>query len=353
MTVTVNEGIRIESVPSCALCHELGRPLYDGMRDRLFDAPGVWGLLRCSSCGLVWLSPRPIPEDIGKVYATYFTHETDAAPQPKTWFRTHLEQAILATTFGYREFLNGSGWRRLGRAAGAIPFLRERVGQDVMYLEGFRRGKLLDVGCGSGGFLARMRSLGWGVQGVEPDAEAARIAREQHGIPVAGSTLEQAELPSASVDAVTMSHVIEHVHDPVALLRECHRVLRVGGRLAIVTPNVESLGRAVFRQWWMALDPPRHLCLFSLCTLRACAEKAGFRVELLRSNAWCAREIYWESYEIWRKGRSQIGRGNTWSTFAGWIFQMAEEGIRHFSSGAGEQLLLVAAKAGAPSEVDA
>lgn len=75
-SVRINEGIRVNEAPLCLLCSNEGLPLYQGLRDRLFSAPGTWALMRCPKCGLVWLNPRPVPQDIGKLYEYYYTHDT-------------------------------------------------------------------------------------------------------------------------------------------------------------------------------------------------------------------------------------------------------------------------------------
>jgi SAM-dependent methyltransferase len=87
--------------------------------------------------------------------------------------------------------------------------------------------------------------------------------------------LESIGYPDNSFDAITMSHVIEHVHDPVALLKECYRILKPAGYLVVTTPNINSWGHKKFEENWIHLDPPRHLHLFSQNTLQTCAEKAG------------------------------------------------------------------------------
>ncbi len=80
------------------------------------------------------------------------------------------------------------------------------------------------------------------------------------------------------VPLLSLTHVIEHVHDPVDLLRECGRVLRPGGRMMVETPNAESSGHRLFGIAWHGLDAPRHLYLFSPTSLLVCAQKAGLQI---------------------------------------------------------------------------
>ena len=187
------------------------------------------------------------------------------------------------------------------------PF-RERIGSSVMWLDASRRGRLLDVGCGSGQFLANMRDLGWEVMGVEPDPEAARVAREKLGLEVCQGTLAESEFPQDSFDVVTMSHVIEHVPDPLGLLKECKGILKPGGRLVLVTPNIESLGARVFGEFWRGWEPPRHLFLFSPRTLSRCVESAGLQNRVLTTPANGARFMWTESRLLRRDGVLPGGR---------------------------------------------
>jgi SAM-dependent methyltransferase len=91
-------------------------------------------------------------------------------------------------------------------------------------------------------------------------------------------SFESIGYPDNSFDAIAMYHVIEHIPDPISLLKECYRILKPGGHLFAVTPNIESWGHRKFGINWRGLEPPRHLHLFSQTTLHSCAQKSGFKV---------------------------------------------------------------------------
>jgi 2-polyprenyl-3-methyl-5-hydroxy-6-metoxy-1,4-benzoquinol methylase len=210
-----------------------------------------------------------------------------------------------------------------------------------MCLDGIKKGRLLDVGCGNGRFLAIMRDAGWEVLGVDVDPLSAKIAKEQFGVPVIVGTLAEAGLPDESFDAVTLNHVIEHVYDPIALLRECHRVLKPQGRVVVVTPNVESMGHQVFRGYWRGLEPPRHLYLFALRTLRICAAKSGLHIKALRTSSRSARFIWTVSHTIKEKGRFSDSDVTWRLRIKGLAFQAREMVALRASEGAGEELILI------------
>jgi len=141
---------------------------------------------------------------------------------------------------------------------------------------------VLDVGCGQGRLLVRLKALGWEVEGQEIDPDAGAHSLEDRAIRVYRAPLAELCLPEGRYDAIVMNHVIEHAVDPPALLRECRRLLKQDGQLVVVTPNAGSLGHRLFGAHWRPLEPPRHLFLFSDRNLPDLARKAGFS----RSEAW-------------------------------------------------------------------
>ena len=339
--MNVNDSIRVEELCECFLCGNRGRPLYRGLRDPVYSVPGLWDFSYCSSCHLAWLNPRPIRTDAGKAYPNYFTHEMDP-PQPRLQsLRKRLKNAVLSVGLGYDEVPIHLWWRWVGRFVNLSPALRELVGVTILYLPRSERGRLVDVGCGNGTFLATMRDLGWDVLGVEIDPEGARVARDRYGLPVFAGNLEEAGLPDESVDVVTMSHVIEHVHEPIKLLRECERVLKPTGKLIVLTPNVESLGHRLFKEFWRGLEPSRHLFLFSPRSLLLTAQKAGFNAPIVTTSACTARYMYAASRQIRKRAVADFQPPLSAGSLA---FGLAENLFNVCSRKSGEEIALLAVK---------
>lgn len=352
--MTLNEGIRVGEVETCLLCGEEGLPLYHGMRDRLFSAAGVWGFLQCPQCGLVWLDPRPCREDLGKIYEGYYTHTGEGTNGRLAGVREKLRRTVFSVVAGSGSVVQGWRWKLAARILSRVPPIREMARLGTMCLDGSRQGKLLDVGCGGGQFLALMRDFGWEVLGVEPDVEAAKLAKERFRVPVLVGTLDKAGLLDESFDAVSLNHVIEHVHDPIELLRECRRVVKPAGRVVVLTPNIESVGHRLFRDCWRDLDPPRHFYLFSMSTLAECAERSGFEIRVLRTSSRWARHIWATSRALKRtSGGNGLAR-RLQHKAEGLAFHLVEGAVRPFWPRAGEELVLVAGKeaavAGYPKE---
>jgi SAM-dependent methyltransferase len=139
-----------------------------------------------------------------------------------------------------------------------------------------RRGRLLDVGCAAGFFLAEAQPH-YEVQGVELSAWSSAWAREQLGLPVFTGTLQQAALPADHFDLITLWDVIEHVPDPVPLLAEAARVLKPGGQLVLTTGDWGSAYAQRHGRDWHLMTPPWHLTMFSRATLTKAAERAGLK----------------------------------------------------------------------------
>ncbi len=340
--------IRSRPAPSCILCGGTGGLLYEKLSDRSFSAPGQWDLRRCerAGCGLIWLDPVPVEEDIGKAYQGYYTH---SQPEPGPSLVRDACWAVwlsyLGRRFGYTRGV-GPAWLRLFSPLALLhPGGRDELDAAAMHLPApSGPARVLDVGCGSGVLLARMQSLGWQVEGVEVDPAAVEAARRR-GVTVHLGSLEAQKFPVNRFDAVHSAHVIEHVYDPLALLRECARVLKPGGNLVILTPNTESWGHRHFGSAWLNLDPPRHLVLFSPATLRRAAEQAGLRVQRLDTtvrSAWVYGAL---SRCIQVKGRAEMSElGKPANLLRGIAYQLRQRRILARHPDAGDELLLVATR---------
>ncbi len=257
----IQQSITTQQQLQCHLCDSQSNLLYQNLSDYLFGVSGDWNLRKCSNttCGLVWLDPQPIAEDIDKLYQNYYTHtnEQNLAQLPQS-----KSQSLQAWLYDLFTFIIG------------IKQEREQFNQ--MYLADIKPGKLLDVGCGNGDLLAKFRDLGWDVQGQDTDIKAKEFAEKNYNLTVHLGSLESIGFTENTFDAIILNHVIEHIINPIALLSECYRILKLGGVLIAVTPNILSTSHKFFGQYWRGLEPPRHLYLFSELTLKEIASKSGF-----------------------------------------------------------------------------
>lgn len=267
-----------ETLGACPLCGDPRRELlHAALVDDSFRAvEGRWSLWRCTACTGAYLDPRPDRATIGEAYRRYYTHASAAAgPAALSWrgrIRQWMQDGYLQRRYGAPRPASALG----AALYAALPPYRHM--SDVLYrhLPGPGQGRrLLDVGCGDGGFLRQAQACGWQVEGVEPDAQAVAEGARQ-GVPVRQGGLEVYAGQAGCFDLITLSHVIEHLHDPAAALADCRRLLKPGGTLWLATPNIDSLGHARFGTHWRGLEAPRHLVLFNEPTLRALLRRVGF-----------------------------------------------------------------------------
>jgi 2-polyprenyl-3-methyl-5-hydroxy-6-metoxy-1,4-benzoquinol methylase len=267
----------LDAVPACPVCACSTRTLrLDGVVDNSFrTSPGRWRLWSCADCQSAYLDPRPSAASIHRAYQHYYTHHAPAPPASALrQLHRQLANAYLNRRYGARE--QPAHWLG-GVMIGAVPYLRRFEDRACRHLPPLPRGggAVLDVGCGDGAFLALAQRAGWQVLGLEPDAQAAAVAQQQ-GVPVQVGGLETLAEQQATFDVITLAHVIEHVADPVATLRDCHRLLKPGGQLWLETPNAAGHGLRAFGRHWRGLEAPRHLVLFTPQSLRRAVAEAGF-----------------------------------------------------------------------------
>ena len=271
----------LETVLSCPVCGGERRTLgYEGLVDAVSGvAPGRWTLYVCADCGSGYIDPRPTATSLKRAYAGYFTHapEDPALVRP----RGALSRLLLAAVNGYQARRHGvrrSPASPLGSwLVELVPPLRSAASAQCRHLppQPAGGGRLLDVGCGNGGFLLMAQQAGWQVSGVDFDPDAVGFARSR-GLQVREGGIEAFDEQAEEFDVISMCHVIEHVPEPLALLSRAHRLLKRGGLLWLETPNIESLGAGRFGRDWRGLEPPRHLVLFNRRALRQLFHKLGF-----------------------------------------------------------------------------
>lgn len=139
------------------------------------------------------------------------------------------------------------------------------------------KGNILDIGCGTGAFLHTMREAGWQTTGLEPDETARANAKQLFHIDPLPSN-EIFALPNNSYDAITMWHVMEHVHQLHEYIDQINQLLKSDGRLIVAVPNYTSADAEQYQQYWAAYDVPRHLYHFSPESMKQLMKQHGLEV---------------------------------------------------------------------------
>lgn len=242
----------------------------------LFDAYDVdyqmtekqFRLVRCLDCGLVYINPRPEENEMQMYY-------------PDT-YRPYKRRTGVSV-FRYTEPINPTK-------------------------------RVLDVGCGNGELLEVIAEQDKDVAlcGIDTDERAVAVSRAS-GFPVIHGTLFDACYPDSYFDEIYIMHVLEHVQDPYALLKEIFRVLKPAGRVKIEMPNFRSVSRMIFGRNWKRLDAPRHLYHFTPATLHMMLHKAGFSKSVITGIA--SPKYFLQSFAFWRQGKKRSYPRFVWYVF--------------------------------------
>ncbi|WP_167784816.1 class I SAM-dependent methyltransferase [Ramlibacter rhizophilus] len=266
----------IEVLGRCPVCYSNSRELlHEQLLDRLFGTPGLWTLHRCE-CGVAYLDPRPRSDFLYLAYRDYYTHQRqdEAAGIASLMVRAKalIRRQYVGAKYGVRT-RHSPGYALL-RLFPAQTNALDAFMRHIPMPWGGRR--LLDVGCGDGMFLAHAQLAGWNVMGTELDARAAAQAKSR-GVEVFLGKVEDLLQSGVRFEQITLSHVIEHVADPRAILSAVRSLLVPGGACWIETPNIDAYGHQLFGPAWRGLEPPRHLQLFTRERLRLLCEAVGFQ----------------------------------------------------------------------------
>jgi 2-polyprenyl-3-methyl-5-hydroxy-6-metoxy-1,4-benzoquinol methylase len=225
-------------------------------------------------------------------YSAYYTHE-EADDVPRSRFGL-IKRSLRNGYLNSRYSAHLQPTSRIGRWVTPLLPKRRRIDEDIRHLPTTGKpGVLVDIGCGNGQYLVTAMQLGWETWGIDLDPKAVEAAKKTGAI-VSQGGFPDTGLPSGHFDIVTLSHVIEHVFDPIGALKEVFRILKPGGKIWIATPNLESFGHARFRSNWRGLEPPRHLVLFNHNSLGKALVYSGF-INIQQKHCWGHASWFFQS----------------------------------------------------------
>lgn len=226
----------------CALCNGKQEKTILLAKDYRYElGDNTYKIVQCVNCGLIYVNPRPIDEDMAKFY-------------PSEYHRNEGLQRVFKSIIQM-----------------ADPKLK-------LLLFYKRNGKILDVGCGSGDLLFFFKERGFQTYGVDINQKGCRLAKERVGETIFNCELADCNFPPNTFDVVTLNHSFEHMRDPVDCLRKIHRILKDNGILFISVPNIECFQFKLWRAKYTGLDIPRHLYHYSPKTIKDMISNCGFNV---------------------------------------------------------------------------
>ncbi len=230
----------------CKLCHN--------SEYELFAEIGGYKLVKCKSCGLVYLNPRPSQREIKKLYANKY----GLCKKKTDMHSRQIEEEIN---------------KRRRRCEKIVGILKKKAG------------RVLDVGCGPGFFIACMKRYGWEVTGIDISESAGNFAREYLGLNIYTGIVEETAFKQ-EFDLITMSHLFEHLADPADTLKRIAQLMSKDGMLVVAGPNFGSFDRWWHGMSWEGYKMPSHLYYLTPETYRAFLEKAGFQVVKIEYEFW-------------------------------------------------------------------
>ena len=236
----------------CPLCFSENIGQYLKTRDHFLSGES-FELFKCSDCGFIFLRDHPDETAIGRYYASdeYISHNDSASG-----------------------FINN-----LYRLSRTVTLRKKR--SIIKRYSGLKSGSLLDIGSGTGHFIAFMKEAGWTVKGLEINDKARDYSVSRFGMEVI-SREHLSSLTSACFDCITLWHVLEHLHEPGKYASEIVRLLKPGGICIVALPNCASFDAKYYGVYWAAWDVPRHLWHFTPPSFRVFVEKTGLKIKKMR-----------------------------------------------------------------------
>lgn len=229
-------------------------------QDKFFKTDQIkFGVVKCSSCGLVFLNPQPTEIELKKYYPS------DYGP-----FQDNFE------LLKYGPFLKWfkNNFNQLKRS-----LLGDRIDK-VDLAKKSEKMAYLDFGCGSGTHLQKIKRLNpsWDIYGLDNN-DLACVKAQEKGFKIFSGESANNNLPVDFFDYVYMGQVIEHLNDPKAVLSTISKSMKTNGELILLTPNLDSWAARFFKSYWFALETPRHLFFFTPGSISLLLEQTGFKVE--------------------------------------------------------------------------
>ena len=252
----------MKEITSCPICEREKLNHFMTTKNFRIDFKD-FDIVECAQCNFRFTNPIPTEDEIGVYYNSenYISH-------------TETKKGIVNFLFHIvRKYTLGQKFRLVKK-----------------YVES---GTLLDIGCGSGRFLNYVKEKGWKVTGLEPDAEARAFCKSEHNIDVYPAE-NLPVLQENSADAITMWHVLEHVHNLNEDVQSIKKILKPNGTLFVAVPNCSSYDARKYKEHWSAYDLPIHLYHFRPNNIKQLFEKHHMKVVMMKPMVF---DAYWISLE--------------------------------------------------------
>ena len=250
----------------CIICQAPSKVLYQNLSDRVHtQVSGEYALQQCQACSLLFIYPPPSEEKLQEHYPEDY-HVYERKPSKVSARKASIIKLVARHCLGY------------GKSNPLMRFCLLPLYYKLIHLPNYRqRGRLLDIGCGTGTRLPTFELLGWESEGLEISQKAANIG-QQEGYKIHNGTLDTFDAPKNHYDAIYLNNVFEHFLDPKSSLDKISALLKPGGQLSLVVPNANSLTFKLFKKDWFGLEVPRHLFTYNKNNLSQLLKSKGYSV---------------------------------------------------------------------------
>lgn len=234
-------------LPACNYCGSTSKGVkLDNLTS--WEHVGKFTIVKCNNCGLLYLYPRPKKDLISRYY-----------PKKSYWGHDVKASSVEVNFKIERDKVFGNVYRWI--------------------LKHKKKGRILDIGSGTGIFLTKFKELGWSTEGNEISKEAVDFSKRKFAVGLTvGDFLDLKIYRKNFYDVVTLNNSLEHLYEPSKTLLKSYDVLRKGGIIEVTVPNTSSIGFLLLGRDWQALQPPRHLYHFTPYSLIRMLKKNGFTV---------------------------------------------------------------------------
>jgi len=280
-------------IKQCPLCGSAEKQLLFKAKDILMGQPGEFAVEQCVKCNFRFTNPRPSFENIFDYYTKdYHCYRDDRTSTNKIIEPLPTQKMTVTDSIKYH--FHGGFWGSRGWVLPNLP----------------KGAKILEIGCGGGGFIRECISHGWDTIGTDLNSELESTITSM-GAKFIKTTLPIIDLPDNSLDAVFAWQVLEHLYQPIETLEEIKRVLKPNGIFAFSVPNSDCWQFHFFKDKWAGLQVPTHVSHFSAKSIQQVVEKSGLNVINIHGQNTIGCLL--PSMLIWM-GRENVTIGQQWTS---------------------------------------
>jgi len=269
----MNNKIRFEET-NCDFCGSKRYELILNAKDHYNGIPGKFTVVKCSDCGLVYTNPRPTKNSMSFFYPDSAGYFIPTVTLDRGGFKKKREDILLREYYGYFPKIKRHILTKMILSLFYLWTYRELKISGLPHF--VKNGSILDIGCSYGGFLSKMKKLGWKVKGIELNKKSAEWGKRNFGLEILNTDIDHFKT-NEKFDVITMGMLLEHVYSPKKVLKKVKNLLKPNGILIMSLPNFGGFEAKLYGKYAYTLHVPNHLTHFTPSTIKRYLILAGFK----------------------------------------------------------------------------